>query len=705
MRKETGLNKKRGYFIRYLSLAAFFVIICLIYSGRLIRYQIAGQDAYADKSDSEYSYRHETIHAQRGEIYDRNGVPLVVNAYTYNIRLDGGSMPYAQRDKNEVILSVLSDAAAAGEADTFTLPASPFTYFPMPDGSSLHFEYDSTYFESTSRKNKFYRLVTQLGCDEASSAEDTAAVLLARYGITQKDDDGYPILNYDINTAQLLLTLRLDMELSDFSAYTPYTLLTDVSLPLLTRVKESGVRGIAPYTNASRAYTYPGYASHILGRLGKIQKGYEDYFTELGYPLDAIVGIGGAEEAFESYLHGEDGVLTIVEDKDGNIVDQYVSKEPKAGSNVYLTIDIEMQITAEDALRDNIQYIVDKAVASGKPLSGEDAKTGALTALDSRTGEVLAMASYPTYNLATFQQDYSMLNSDENAPMYNRALSGLYAPGSTFKIGVAAAPLTEGIITPKTIIHDKGEYTYYSTYTPACWIYNQSGATHGPINVTTAIQVSCNYFFYEVGRLLTIETMNKYDRAFGLGVPTGIELTEKTGILAGPDYRSEKGLGAWNPGDTLAAAIRQAEKSFTPLQISVYMSSILNNGIRMKTHLLHKVEAFHTGEVLETFTPQQMDGITLGEGVRDVLLNAMKSVTENGSAARVFRGYPIEMGGKTGTAQVLETKSDNAIFTAFAPFNNPEIVVTCVIEQGANGTDAGFAVRDVFDYYFDVNSD
>ena len=588
MRKETGLNKKRGYFIRYLTLAAVFVIVCLIYTGRLIGYQITGQHPAANTSKSDYSYRYETIHAQRGEIFDRNGVPLVINAFTYDLRLDGGSMPYAQAEKNDIILSVLSDAETAGEMDSFTYPASPFTFFPMPDGSSVHFEYNEEYFENAARKKKFYRLVNQLNCTEDTPAEDTAHVLLARYGITQKDEDGNYILAYDQKSAQLLLSLRLDMELADFSAYTPYTLLRDVSLPLLTRIKESGVRGILPYTASSRGYTYPGYASHILGRLGKIQKQYVDYFTQLGYPLDAIVGIGGAEEAFESYLHGEDGVLTIVEDKDGNIVDQYISKEPKAGSNVYLTIDIGMQITAEDALRDNIQYIVEKAVASGKPLSGEDAKTGALTALDSRTGEVLALASYPSYNLATFQQDYSTLNNDENAPMYNRALSGLYAPGSTFKIGVAAAALTEGIITPKTIIVDKGIYEHYTTYTPACWIYNQSRSTHGPINVTTAIQVSCNYFFYEVGRLLTIETMNKYDRAFGLGVPTGIELAELTGILAGPDYRSEKGLGAWNPGDTLAAAIGQAENSFTPLQISVYMSSIINNGIRMKAHLLYK---------------------------------------------------------------------------------------------------------------------
>ena len=429
------MNKKRGFLLRYIFLAAFFVVVSLIYTGRLIRYQISGRDTYIKENTVRNKYRYETIHAQRGEIYDRNGVPLVVNAYTYDIRLDGGSMPSAQRDKNATILSVLADAETAGEIDTFSNPDSPFIFFTMPDGASLHFEYAAEYFENTSRKNKFYRLVSQLGCSEESTAEETGAILMIRYGITQKDEDGDYVLAYDTDTAKLLLTLRLDMELSDFSAYTPYTLLRDVSLSLLTRVKESGVRGITPYTSATRAYTYPGYASHILGRLGKIQKGYVEGCTELGYPLDAIVGIGGAEEAFESYLHGEDGVLTIVEDGEGNIINQYVSKEPKAGSNVYLTIDIELQIAAEDALKNNIQYIVDKAVASGKPLSGEDAKTGALTALDSRTGEVLAMASYPTYNLATYSQDVGMLNNDETAPLFNRALSGLYAPGSTFKIG------------------------------------------------------------------------------------------------------------------------------------------------------------------------------------------------------------------------------------------------------------------------------
>lgn len=697
------MKQKRAFTARYISLAAFFILVSLIYIARLINIQIAGQDFYTMATGNDYKYRKEIIQAQRGEIYDRNGKPLVVNEYTYSIHLDAGSMPAAQKDKNEVILAVLSHAAALDESGTFTLPASPFASSVAPDGETLYFEYNDPYLE-TSYGRKFYKLVTDLSLTKESPAQDTAAVLMKRYGIVDTDKDGSLTYNYDPDTAAILLTVRLDMELRDFSKITPYTLLENVSFKLLSRIAEAGLRGTKPYTSATRAYTYPGYASHILGRVGKIQSAYVEYYTNLGYPLDATVGISGAEQAFESYLRGEDGERTIVEDAYGNVIDEYVSREPRAGANVYLTIDIEMQMKAEDALASNISYIVETATKSGKEFSGEDADSGALTAVDVKTGEVLALASYPTFNLATYSTDATALYNDARGPLYNRALHGTYPPGSTFKIGVAAAALTEGIITPKTEITATGVYDYYSTYTPTCWIYNMYGGSHGPINVTTAIQVSCNYFFYEVGRLLTIDTMNRYDRAFGLGVKTGIELGEQTGVLAGPDYRNENGLGAWNPGDTLAAAIGQSDNLFTPLQLSVYMSSIINSGTRMQAHILYKVESFHTGEVLYKAEPTVADNsITLEKEVHDVLLNAMRRVTENGSAARVFSSYPIEIGGKTGTAQVNENESDHAIFTAFAPFDDPRIAVTCLIEHGANGTDAGYAVRDVFDHYFELD--
>ena len=221
------------------------------------------------------------------------------------------------------------------------------------------------------------------------------------------------------------------------------------------------------------------------------------------------------------------------------------------------------------------------------------------------------------------------------------------------------------------------------------------------MNVTRAIQVSCNYFFFEVGRLLAIDNMNKYDLAFGLGAPTGIELAEKTGILAGPQYRIDNDLGPWNPGDTIQASIGQSDNLFTPLQISTYIATILNNGTRLNDHILYKVVEFGTQRTVYQTHPTTASKIELGEGVRDILMDAMKNVLEDdGSASNVFKDFPMDIGAKTGTAQTTAKQSDNAIFTAFAPYDNPQIVATCIIEKGASGTQAGWSVKDVFSYYF-----
>ncbi|MBQ8511801.1 MAG: hypothetical protein IJ497_04235, partial [Clostridia bacterium] len=463
-------------------------------------------------------------------------------------------------------------------------------------------------------------------------------------------------------------------------------------------------RGITVRVSAGRVYNYPGYASHILGSIGDIPGENVDYYTERGYSYDAIVGINGVEAAFEEYLRGQDGVLKITEDGYGNIVSTEVYTEPVAGKDVYLTIDIGMQMCAEKALAENIFKIREDAKWS-KPLSGEDAAAGAMTVEDCDTGEILAICSYPTYNLETYQEDLTGLLSDETSPLYNRALYGLYAPGSTFKVGVALAALEEGIIEKDTVIDTKGIYTYYeeSNYTPRCWLYLMTGRSHGPIAVVEAIQESCNYFFYDVGRRLTIEKMNEYCTLYGLGQPTGIELPEYTGILAGPDYRNDNGLGKWSPGDTLQAAIGQSDNQFNPLQISSYIASILNGGVRYRAHLLYEVREY-TGELVYKNNPTVASEYKLEDDILATLKEGMKGVMDNGSAASVFSGYEISVGGKTGTAQVSDKKSDNGIMTAFAPFEDPEIVVTCIIEQASGGTEAGYSVRDVFDYYFDVDA-
>ncbi|MBE6588046.1 MAG: hypothetical protein E7647_06500 [Ruminococcaceae bacterium] len=697
------MKRKREHLFRYIVIGAFYVIVCLIFVARLINIQIAGQDYYSETYHDGYFYRSVPIQAQRGEIFDRNGNVLVSNTYTYNLYLDAGSLTADQNSRNLFILDLLEKAEALGEYDGFELPDQPFE---KKDGK---WGFDKV-FMATAYGRRFTRLLTDLGFEqddsekggwEKADKEEIRETLLDRYGIT--DEDGK--LRYSEEDCELIFAIRLDMELSYFSTAEPYTLVKDIGIRYITAVTEGTVRGIGISCTASRVYNYPGYASHMLGRTGKIMAEKAEYYTDKGYKLNAIVGTSGVEEAFEDYLHGEDGILTIVEDEYGNVVDTYVSKEPKPGQDVYLTIDINLQIAAENALKSNIELIVANGEADDRELSGEDANAGALSAIEKDTGAVLALASYPTYNLATFNEDYATLREDENSPLFFRALEGTYAPGSTFKPGVAVAALQEGIISPWTEIYTEGQYTFYDDFQPSCWIYSQryGYGRHGSINVSEAIQVSCNYFFFDIGRQLTISNITKYCKGYGLGQPTGIELPEKTGILAGPAHRESTG-NTWYDGDTLAAAIGQSDHLFNPLQISVYVATMLNGGTRYSAHLLHEVREYD-GTVVYTAAPEVVDSVPLDATAVSTVKYAMKDVTENGSAARVFVNYPITIGGKTGTAQVTKTASDNALFTAFAPFDDPEIVTTCIIERGANGTDAGFAIRDLFDQYFGLNKD
>ncbi len=682
--------------------AAAYVAIVLVYTGRLLYLQVSGQDYYSMSTPAKTFSRTVKIQAQRGEIFDRNGNALVSNKYTYDIALDYASLPVDEEETCDVIISLVDAARLLGESDCIVTPQESLVAETLAEGG-LRFSM-SPDFLNTARGSRYTKLLSELNVDEDASLEEQANALMLYFGIVEFDENNELSYNYTYTSAAILLQLRLDMELSGFSSVSPYVLAEDVSLEMLTTAEESINRGILVQVAAERVYNYPGYASHILGRVNKIPASSVEYYTERGYPLDAIVGISGVEQAFEEYLRGADGELKITEDAYGNIVSAEVIKEPEAGHDVYLTIDIEMQMVAEKALAENIFRIREEAIESGKPLTGEDASAGALTAIHVNTGEVLAICSYPTYNLATFNEDYAELLADENAPLFNRALSGTYAPGSTFKVGVAVAAMEEGIIDKDTVIDAQGVYMYYadSGFTPRCWLYILTGQVHGKINVVEAIQESCNYFFYEVGRLLTIEKMNEYAKHYGLGEPTGIELPEQTGILAGPDYRDENGLGKWSPGDTIQAAIGQSDNLFTPLQISTYLATILNSGTRYNSHLLYQVKQYGSDEVLYQNEPTVADEIEISDEILETVREGMRGVMDNGSAASVFAGYPIPVGGKTGTAQVSATKSENGIMTAFAPFDDPEIVVTCVIEQGSGGTEAGHSVRDVFDYYFKV---
>ncbi len=717
---------------RLLSFGVLFFVICLLYTARLINVQIAGPDFYTFVSDST-STRTVKIQAQRGEVYDCNGVPLIKNEYSYSIVLDRGTLPRNNADQNATLIAIydkILGSDAGYKLSDITFPAS---------GQYPNYSIDESFFESSANRSRFSRLLTSLGIDDIGTIVggnpypyalsyyentlskyelgreiyimqiveerevtlvDVMDKLALRYGIIDRDGS----LLYLPDTADFLLRLRYDMESRDFSSENPYTVATNADISLISYLGEGGQRGYSVRKDSRRVYCEPGVASHILGRTGKIQTAEDiEYYTSLGYRQDAIVGISGVELAFEKELHGTDGQMVITEDEYGNIIGQEVKVEPVAGSDIYLTIDIGLQRAAEIALESNIKEINDLAAATEGDYDGEDAKGGAIAALDVKTGAVRAIASYPTYDLSTYSQMAGELSRDEGRPLYNRALSGRYPPGSTFKPAVAAAALTEGIIDDKSIIETKGIYTYYAPgYTPRCWIYSSGHRRHGNINISEAIRVSCNYFFYEIGRLLTIETMNKYCTAFGLGQPTGIELPESSGVLAGPDYRKEHGLDGWNPGDTLAAAIGQSDNLFTPLQICVYLSTIINGGVRYNAHILDSVREYGTGDIIGAAPHEVMSSIELSEKNVSVILNAMSEVVETGTTARLFDDFPFRIGGKTGTAQVGANGSNNAVFLGFAPLSDPEIVVTTVIEHGNKGAWAGVSVRDVFAHYFGI---
>lgn len=683
--------KKFHISARIAMLGVLFSLVAAVYLIVLVNMQITGLDYYGIISE-DTSTRYVTITAKRGEIYDRNGKALVINTSNYNLSLEYGAMPSAKADFNAVILTSLDAIENGGGGENITTPTFPF------DGSYPNYQKNIEFFESASNKRQYNSLIKRLEYEEEPTVEELINYLRVRYGLAtySKSTGEYTDL-YTAAEADTLMRIRFDMEFMQFSRVEPYTLAENVSLTTLTYVKELSINQIMVTEEAARTYIYDGYASHILGHIGKIQAADAEYYEELGYSGDAYVGITGIEKVYEEYLHGTDGTMEIVEDAYGNIISETVVKEPVPGNDIYLTIDIDLQIVAEDALADNIVYIHQRAAASNDDFNGEDANSGAVVAADPNTGEILAIASYPTFKLSDYQTNYSVYLSDELRPLVNRALSGTYAPGSTFKPGVAAAALQEGEITVNSIIVDRGAYDF-GDYHPRCWIYLRNGRTHGSQNVVQAIQNSCNYFFYEVGNRLGIERMNYYSRLLGLGEPTGIELAEKTGILAGPDYSESVG-NIWNPGNTLQAAIGQSDNTFTPIQLCMYTGTLINGGTRYKAHLLKEVKSYPDGETLVKTEAEVLDKVEFKAGILQTIKSAMKDVVESGSAARIFRGYDITVGGKTGTAQVGGERSDNALFIGFAPYDEPKIAVSVVIEQGANGTDAAYTAKALYDMY------
>lgn len=685
---------------RIIGVSVIFVIICLIYMVRMVNIRINADP----KAENEGTYvREEKILAVRGEIYDRNGVKLVSNDYKYNFVFDYEAMSVDRRGRNIAILDAVNALIKTGNEDKRSDSSFPF------DGAYPHYTYSKEALDTSS--NIYYRLLKRIAQNELEDESQknkqdlTAAYLeefyrsnpeafpkvseivdyyLEKYKLNALTDSGERM--YDNSCIDKILRVIYDMEVNDFSPYTPYVLASDVDMNFIAYVKEKNITGSTFQITYKRVYNYPGYASHILGRTGRIYEEDWEYYNSLGYEMNAIVGVDGCEYAFEEYLRGTDGIMMVTEDSQGNVIDRQIKTEPIAGKDVYLTIDINLQIAAEDGLRDNIEYV--------NITYGSESEAGAVIALDSNDGGVLAIASYPTYDLTTFSEDYNSLASDSAKPLSNRALQGLYAPGSTFKLGMVAAGIDSGAVSASTKINCTGVYAYYDH--PKCWVYP---GEHGYMNASGAIEVSCNCYFYELGRIMGIELMNQYCDYLGFAQKTGIELFESIGNLAGPETTAN-----WSVGETIRAAIGQSTNTFTPIQLASYVSTLLSGGDRYSTHLLYQVREYGSGEIYLSYETKVLSSYRFSDEVLDPIKAGMKSMIENSdNVSRYMRGIPVTVGGKTGTAQLGGGITDNGLFVCAAPYDNPDITICSVVEKAGGGSYSARCAADILKAYYNVN--
>lgn len=660
MMKNPHPSRRRVYVLLGFFCAFLVLFFAVLYDAQVVH----GSENRARSITSNTAS--ETVTASRGIITDRNGKVLVSNRLAYTLVVDKSSFGKDEAALNDAIWQLIQLCQEQGVTWNDTLP--------MTTGSSPQ-------LTSKSLTESFREYLD----DNKLPTDGGSAEVLAAMRKLYKVDDSY-------TDAQARLIVGVRYELDGRSSY---TFAEDVSTELLGRITDGKYRGVTIKTAAARVYNTK-LAAHILGTVGAIWQeewrsdestGYVGY-ADKGYNMNDLVGKDGVEKAFEEYLHGKDGKRLITTDENGKITGELYTREPQPGGTVALTIDIDLQQVVEDTLASTIQGMIDK---------DSNERGGAAAVIQVGTGEVLAMASYPTYDLETFNQDYEELVKDERLPMFNRATQGVYAPGSTFKLCTSVAALEEGIITPSTIIEDKGIYTYYVDPQPMCWIWRQAHTTHGRINVSQAIVDSCNYFYYEVGRLTGIKKLDEYATAFGLGQSTGIEIGDVSGVLASPEW-AEAHDREWTDGQTITAAIGQSYNLFTPLQLANYVATLVSGGEHYEAHLLKNVKSYDNSRVIDIYGKGPLNDLNISDSTMAAVTKGMHDLTYD-SLRSAFSRCVVEAGAKTGSAQV-GTDIANGTFVAYAPYDDPEIAIAIVVEKGGSGSLLANAAVDIINAWF-----
>jgi len=664
----------------------------VIYLGRLFFIQISGRE---NEYKSDITEREVTVQAVRGEIYDRNGVKLVANRYSYDLSFAHKQFfSLTEQERNEVCLSVQTALERRGGEGVREQKFFPF------DGTYPNYTYSADTLDGDSiRAYRLKRVLGDIGLETDAAATELRDYYTDTYDLLQIDNNGER--RFSDKEIDTLIRMYYDIDAVRFRSSGEYILCEGVDMSLMTYIKEQNIKAVNFTVSVEREYCYPGYASHILGLVGPIYSEEWEYYNELGYQMNAIVGKSGCEAAFENYLRGTDGKMRIKEDKNGNVTEVEVLTQAVAGNDVYLTIDINLQIAAEDGLAENVEYVFNQSLGIAE--NGAECNSGAAVAMNPNTFEVLAIASYPTYDLTTYNADYNLLVQDPARPLTNRAIDGFYAPGSTLKPGMAAIALTDGVLSSWEDITCTGRYKN----TIGCSTYSDTHSW-GSIDVIDAIAYSCNSFFCELGYRLDIQKMENYLSLFGLGQSTGLELGGGKGILAGPTYRGQiQSTEKWQPGMTWSAAIGQSDHQLSPVQMACYIGTLCNGGTRYTAHLLHSVYRFGSDE--PSFVYQQTEDtvlsrIELDEDDLDTVFAGMKKmITETNFTNRWIANnddIPVTVGGKTGTAQRGGDNPDNALFVATAPYNDPDIVISVVLEDGAHGYYSAITAARILEAYY-----
>ena len=638
------------------------------------------------------------VKAARGNILDKNGNVLVTNRASYDLTVNHYVLT-SSATPNETLYKLVKLCQAQDIEYTDHLPIT----------KEKPFEYTLNDYNITWQGHFQAFLAYRDNLDSDITAPLLMEKLRESYAIPEDWTD---------EDARAVLGLRYELSLRFcVSSLSNYVFLSDVDNDTLAAVLELNIPGMNVEASTVRQYSTT-YAAHILGYVGAMSSDQWEYYKDVeGYSLDALVGQTGLEEAFEEYLHGTDGTRVDVVTKDGTLVESYYEVEPQAGQNVQISIDLNLQMAAEDSMAITVQTLRNPEVNIED--DGLDAAGAAVVALDIKTGQVLVCGSYPTYDLSTVFENYNELMNAEYQPMFNRALQAEYPPGSTYKMSMTIAGIDSGTISRYTTIYDAGKFTKYAGFSASCLKYSSSGGSHGNIDCTDALKYSCNYFFYELADRMKIDGINAIDstaQGLGLGEATGVELYERLGHRANPETKAELHTGdnaRWYMGDQILAAIGQSENRYTPLQLCVYASTIANAGKRMKATFLDRVVSSDYRELIVQNQPEIASTMEISWDTMDMIRRGMRKVVTDlgGTANKYFGGredpdgvgnFPVAVCAKTGTAEHSSGGSDHGAFICFAPMEDPQIAIAIYGEKVAHGSSLAPVAEEVLEYYFDL---